>query len=126
MGKMEHHDFEIALARSLLAKNPDRVDALEMLADALAQANRYAEALEFDLRLTRLKPEDPSAQYNLACTQSSLGDVDRAFQALERAFELGYHDYKRMLRDRELENVRRDPRWRRFLTKRWGKRRSSR
>ncbi|MBI2900871.1 MAG: tetratricopeptide repeat protein [Planctomycetes bacterium] len=119
---MEHHDFEIGLATALLAAKGDRLDALRMLADALARAGRHAEALDADRRILKIDPKNPTAHYNLACSYSNLDQLDKAFQSLEKAFECGYRDYKHLLRDRDLEKVRKDPRFRTFLDKRWGKR----
>ncbi len=96
-----------------------------MLASALSKAGRYSEALEVDGRILRLSPEDPAAHYNSACSYSNLKDLDRAFSSLEKAFECGYRDYKHLLRDRDMENLRRDPRFQKLLSKRWGKRQST-
>lgn len=122
---MELHEFEINVARALLITNPKRLDALQMLASALAKAGRFDEALAVDRKILQIAPKDPTAHYNLARSYSNLNDMDRAFEALEKAFECGYRDYKGLLRDRHLENVRRDPRFQKFLNKRWGKRQSS-
>ncbi len=121
---MDIHEFEVGLARAILQASPGRIDALQMLGQALTACGRHGEALEVDQRVVVLAPADPTAHYNLACSRSNLGDVDRALQSLEKAFDLGYCDYKHLLRDKDLENVRRDPRFRRMLDKRWGRRQS--
>jgi Flp pilus assembly protein TadD len=115
-------DFEISLARSLLEIDPHRVEALQTLGQALTRAGRHQEALEVDLRLANLRPRDPIAFYNLACSYSNLENLDGAFDALKRAFELGYNDYKHLLKDPDLENVRRDRRFKQLLDRKWGKR----
>lgn len=119
---MDIHEFEVGLARAVLQAAPDRVDALQMLGQALTGCGRHEEALQVDQRVVALTPKDPTAHYNLACSRSNLGDVDRALLSLEKAFDLGYRDYKHLLRDKDLENVRRDPRFRKMLDKRWGRR----
>jgi tetratricopeptide (TPR) repeat protein len=93
-----------------------------MLGQALTRVGRHNEALEADLRLADLRPKDPVAFYNLACSYSNLENLDAAFDALRRAFDLGYRDYRHMLRDPDLENVRRDRRFKSLLDKKWGKR----
>jgi tetratricopeptide (TPR) repeat protein len=115
-------DFEVGLARAILGANEKNVPALQVLGQALTRAGRHQEALEADLRLATLRPRDPVAFYNLACSYSNLDNVDGAFDALRRAFELGYNDYKHLLKDPDLENVRRDRRFKAFLDKKWGKR----
>jgi len=114
--------FEVGLSRAVLESNPQDVRALEMLGQALTRAGRHDEALEADLRLAGLRPKDPVAFYNLACSYSHLENLDAAFDALHRAFDLGYRDYRHLLRDPDLENVRKDRRFKRLLDKKWGKR----
>ena len=114
--------FEVGLSRAVLETNPQDVRALEMLGQALTRAGRHDEALEADLRLAGLRPKDPIAFYNLACSYSHLDNLDAAFDALHRAFDLGYRDYRHLLKDPDLENVRRDHRFKRLLDKKWGKR----
>lgn len=115
-------EFEINLCRAQLEADPKNVRALEMLGQSLTKAQRHTEALEVDLRLADVRPRDPIAFYNLACSYSNLKDLDGAFEALGRAFDLGYHDYRHLLRDPDLENVRSDRRFKQLLNKRWGKR----
>ena len=115
-------EFEVGLARASLDSNPRNVRALEMLGQALTRVGKHDEALEADLRLASLRPRDPVAHYNLACSYSNLANLDAAFDALRRAFDLGYRDYRHLLRDPDLENVRRDRRFKSLLDKKWGKR----
>ena len=114
--------FEVGLSRAVLESNPRDARALEMLGQALTRAGKHDEALEADLRLADLRPKDPIAFYNLACSYSNLENLDAAFDALRRAFDLGYRDYRHLLRDPDLENVRRDRRFKSLLDKKWGKR----
>lgn len=114
--------FEVGLSRAVLESNPQDIRALEMLGQALTRAGKHDEALDADLRLADLRPKDPIAFYNLACSYSHLENLDAAFDALHRAFDLGYRDYRHLLRDPDLENVRRDRRFKRLLDKKWGKR----
>jgi tetratricopeptide (TPR) repeat protein len=119
---MKFYDFEINLARAVLQARPNDIPALEILGNALRRKGDLVQALEIDRKVASLRPKDPQSYYNLARTFSNLKQMDRAFESLEKAFELGYRDYKHLLRDRDLENVRRDPRFQRFMNKRWGRR----
>lgn len=119
---MKFHDFEINLANAVLQVKPDYLPALDMLGNALTVKGEHRKALEIDRRIASIRPKDPQSHYNLACSFSNLGQVDRAYESLEKAFDLGYRDYKHLLRDRDLENLRRDPRFRKFMSKRWGRR----
>jgi Flp pilus assembly protein TadD len=114
--------LQAGLSRAVLESNPRDARALEMLGQALTQSGHHDEALEVDLRLASIRPKDPIAYYNLACSYSNLEKLDAAFDALHRAFDLGYRDYRHLLRDPDLENVRRDRRFKNLLDKKWGKR----
>jgi len=116
--------FEIDLARAVIHGNPGHLAALQMLGHALCRAGRHREALEVDNRILDLRPEDPVSHYNLACSLSNLKDVDRALVSLERALQCGYRDIAHLMRDEDLRNVRLDPRFRKLVEKRWGRRQS--
>jgi tetratricopeptide (TPR) repeat protein len=115
-------EFEVRLGRAATQADPRNARALEMLGQALTRSGRHQEALEADLKLTVIRPEDAAAFYNLACSYSNLENVDAAFEALHRAFDLGYHDYRHLLRDPDLENLRKDRRFKALLNRQWGKR----
>lgn len=110
-------EFEVNLARAVIAHEPEHVDALQMLGGALTRLGRHAEALAVDRQVTRLAPSDPIAHYNLACSLSNLGAVDEAFGALERAVEFGYRDFGFLGKDPDLENVRKDARFEAFVAR---------
>ncbi|MHC4606023.1 MAG: TPR end-of-group domain-containing protein [Planctomycetota bacterium] len=119
-------EFEIGLARAALAGNKGSFEALQMLGHALTRSGRHREAIAVDRRIVELRPKDPVSHYNLACSYSNLNEADRAFEALERAFDLGYRDVRHMLVDEDLRNVRGDPRFRKLVERRWGRRQSRR
>ena len=119
-------EFEIGLGRAALGGNERNVDALQMLGQALTRARRHKEALEVDLQLVKLLPDDPVTHYNLACSYSLLKKVGDSIRELRSALKLGYSDIPHMLRDRDLANVRTDARFRKLVEKKWGRRQSSR
>jgi tetratricopeptide (TPR) repeat protein len=71
--------------------------------------------LQIDRRLVQLRPTDALAHYNLACSYALLKKVDSAIKALRKAIELGYRDFRYMREDRDLDALRRDPRFRQLL-----------
>ncbi len=77
-------------------------------------------ALQVDRRLTRLVPERPIPWYNLACSYAVLGMLDPAFDALQRALDLGYRHIRHLCRDPDLKALRRDPRFSRLLRRALG------
>jgi tetratricopeptide (TPR) repeat protein len=110
-------EFEVGIARAVLACDPEHANALQMLGASLTRLGRHEDALVVDRRLVRLQPSDPVAHYNLACSFSNLARLDDAFRSLERAFDLGYRDFRFLREDPDLENVRRDPRFDAFLSR---------
>jgi len=104
-------DFEIAFLEGVVERSPDYVEALMMLASHYTQRGAYAKGLDLDLRLSRLKPEDETVQYNLACSYSLLSQINEAFASLKRAVALGFRNLKLLTADSDLDNTRPDPRF---------------
>lgn len=59
-----------------------------------------------------------SVRYNLACIASMRGEVATAIAELRHARSAGFSDMGWLLEDRDLENIRDDPRFRKFLEER--------
>ncbi len=114
---MENLDFEISFYEDLLKENPDFLDALIALGDAYTKSGRYREGLEIDRRLAKLKPDDPVIHYNLACSYSLLKMSDLSLEALEKAIHLGYQEFDFMEQDPDLEFIRKDPRYKKLLSR---------
>jgi tetratricopeptide (TPR) repeat protein len=108
-------DFELDFFGGILERYPDYVDVLRVQGNNLTLKGRYAEGLLLDRRLVQLRPEDALAHYNLACSLALLKKVDPALNALRRAIELGYRDFRYMREDRDLDTIRHDPRFRQLL-----------
>lgn len=107
--------FEIQFYESVLSEDPCNEDALMLLGHAYTQRGDLHKGLDVDRRLVRLRPGDPTAFYNLACSYALLDQVEDAFASLERAFRLGYCDVPHIMQDPDLETLRRDPRFREFI-----------
>jgi len=101
----------------ILRRDPNYVDALQLLGDHYTQRGRFAEGLNVDERLARLEPENPIVFYNLACSYSLTEQYDRATQALEKAIELGYNDFEWMAKDPDLKKFRQQKAYRDILKK---------
>jgi len=108
-------DFELDFFAALLERRPDYVEALKAHAKNLAMAKRHHEGLQVDWRITKLRPEDPLARYNLACSLALTRHYDDALAELRKAVELGYRDFTFMMKDRDLDPIRRDPRFRALI-----------
>jgi tetratricopeptide (TPR) repeat protein len=108
-------DFELDFFSGILERNPNYVDVLRAQGNNLTLKGRYMEGLKIDKRLVQLRPNDPLAHYNLACSLALLKRPDQALKILRRAVELGYRDFRYMREDRDLDSIRHDPRFRQLL-----------
>ena len=105
-------DVKIEFIEGLVRRDPGYVDALQLLGDHYTQRGRYAEGLEMDERLARLRPDDALVFYNLACSYSLTDQFDRAALALEKALNLGYRDFNWLAKDPDLDKLRQQPAFR--------------
>jgi tetratricopeptide (TPR) repeat protein len=108
-------DFELDFFGGVLERAPDYVDVLRVMGHLLTLKGRYTEGLQVDRRLVALRPTDPLAHYNLACSYALLKRNELALKTLRRAIELGYRDFRYMREDRDLDAIRHDPRFRQLL-----------
>jgi tetratricopeptide (TPR) repeat protein len=99
----------------ILKENPNYFDCLLYLGNAYTNIGRYEDGLRIDLKLAELRREDPIVRYNLACSYSLVGDVDSAISELETAVALGYKDIQHMEKDKDLEKLREDKRYRELI-----------
>lgn len=111
----DDEQFERKFLEELIDQDPCNEEALMVLGHAYTRMGEYEKGLAIDRRLVRLRPADPTAFYNLACSCSLMSQVDDAFVALERAVSLGYRDLTHMQKDPDLTNLRQDPRFRRLM-----------
>ena len=112
----EDLDFEISFYEKLLCDRPDFVNALIALGDAYTKKGRYEDGLKIDEKLSKLKPDDPTVFYNLACSYSLLKMAEPCLLALKKAIQLGYRDFAFMEKDPDLEFIRKDPRYKELFS----------
>jgi hypothetical protein len=115
LGEQSQIDFELEFFGGILERCPDYVDVLRVVGTNMTLKGRYAQGLQIDKRLVQLRPSDPLAHYNLACSYSLLKRSELALKTLRRAVELGYRDFRYMREDRDLDAIRQDPRFRQLL-----------
>lgn len=107
-------DVEIAFLEGLTKRDPQYVEALQLLGDNYTKRDRFHDGLTVDEHLSRLLPEDSMVYYNLACSYSLTDRIDESITALNKAVHLGYDDSQWMDTDPDLNNVRTDPRYQRI------------
>ncbi|HTA95032.1 MAG TPA: hypothetical protein VK769_02810 [Verrucomicrobiae bacterium] len=102
-------DTKIQFIEGIVRRDPDYVDALQLLGDHYTQRGRFTEGLQVDERLANLEPESPLVFYNLACSYSLTDQFDRTARALEKALSLGYKDFAWLAKDPDLKKFRAQP-----------------
>lgn len=115
--KEEDLDFEISFYERLIKEKGDFVEALIALGDAYTKKGLYEKGLEVDKRLIKLRPEDPTVHYNLACDYSLLKKPEECLRTLEKAIQLGFRDFKYIDEDSDLDFIRQDIRYKELLAK---------
>jgi len=110
-------DLQIKFMEGVVRRDPDYVDALQLLGDHYTQRGKYVQSLKVDERLSRLQPHDPLVYYNLACSYSLNRQFDFAIAALETALNLGYRDLNWLAKDPDLRQLRKQPLFRRIEDK---------
>ncbi|MDD4102360.1 MAG: hypothetical protein PHU80_06975 [Kiritimatiellae bacterium] len=81
------------------------------------RAGRTEEMEKVCREAVELMPMDATWRYNLACALSYYADKEPAFQALERAIELGFRDVNAMQNDNDLKPLKGTPRFRTLMEK---------
>jgi tetratricopeptide (TPR) repeat protein len=102
-------DVKIQFMEGIVRRDPEYIEALQLLGDHYTQRGRYDQGLKVDERLSQLEPTNPLVFYNLACSYSLIGEVDLAATALDKALALGYRDFKWLARDPDLKTLRKHP-----------------
>jgi tetratricopeptide (TPR) repeat protein len=102
-------DTKIQFMEGLVRRDPEYVDALQILGDHYTQRGRFPEGLTVDEKLANLEPQNPLVFYNLACSYSLTEQFPRAVAALHRAIDLGYRDFKWLAKDPDLKKLRAQP-----------------
>jgi hypothetical protein len=108
-------DFELGFYEGILTRHADYTDVLRVHGNNLTTRGRHAEGLNVDRRIVGLRPNDPLAHYNLACSLALLQHTDDSIRSLRRAVELGYRDFRYIREDSDLASIRNDPRFRQLL-----------
>ncbi len=99
-------DIEIGFLEGVVQRDPQYVEALQVLGDNYTRRGKFVDGMKIDERLSRLMPDDPMVLYNLACSYSLARRIEQAATALLRALDRGYKDHKWLLKDPDLQNLR--------------------
>lgn len=99
-------DFEIDFYERILNRDPYYVEVLMRLGELFAEKCWHRRTLQIDQRLVGIRPHDPCAIYNLACSYALLHQDEDAMRELRRAVELGFEDYHQLVIDPDLASLR--------------------
>mgnify|MGYP000046997345 FL=1 len=99
-------EFEIWFLEGVLEIYPAYAECLMFLGNLYTANGMYEEGLKVDVKLSKLKPCDSAVHYNLACSYSLLGSVNKALESLGKAIVLGYNDIKHLESDSDLDGLR--------------------
>src|SRR5215475_8273594 len=102
-------DVKIQFMEGIVRRDPEYIEALQLLGDHYTQRGKFEDGLKVDERLSKLEPRNPLVFYNLACSYSLIGQVELAAGALEKALALGYRDFKWLAKDPDLRTLRKHP-----------------
>jgi tetratricopeptide (TPR) repeat protein len=105
-------DTKIEFIEGIIRRDPNYVDALQLLGDHYTRRGRFDDGLKVDEHLAGLEPKNSLVFYNLACSYSLTEQFGRAALALEKAFALGYCDFQWLAKDPDLKKFRQQPAYR--------------
>jgi adenylate cyclase len=106
----------LQLAERELALHPDDPRPAHLGAGALFELGDMERAREWVARALAIDPDDPLTLYNVACGYTKLGELDAAFEMLERSIRGGGPELANWVKhDSDLDGLRRDPRYPKFM-----------
>lgn len=100
---------ECAFLEGVRLRCPEFLPVIETLGDLYTKQGKIEEGLEVDLKLTSMSPENGMYFYNLACSYALLNRPQEAFDALTSAINRGYRDLEWMMKDKDLQRIRKQP-----------------
>jgi len=117
-----HGDSESAARRGIeraekeLNVHPENPRPAYLGATALAALGETDRAKEWASRALAIDPDDVLTQYNVACVYSLLGDIESAFDLLERLLPHANHETKAWIKhDSDFDALRSHPRYQKVL-----------
>ena len=113
--QQEDFDFEVTFYEKILERKPDFIEALMALGDLYTKKGRAADGLKIDQKLAQLRPDDSAVLYNLACSYSLVNNLEASLNTIKKAIEYGYDNLAYLERDNDLDNLRRDERFKEFF-----------
>ena len=106
----------VKLAEGELALHPEDPRPAHLGIAALLELGENDRAREWISRALAIDPDDPLTQYNLACGYTHLGDLDAAFDLLERSLPRAGPEIREWIKhDSDFDRLREHPRYQKIL-----------
>src|SRR5205085_1682913 len=107
----------IERAKSELMVHPENARPAYLGANALVALGEKERAREWASRALSIDPDDVLTQYNVACVYSLMGDIEQAFDLLERLLPSAGQELRRggIKYDSDLDPLRSHPRYQKIL-----------
>jgi adenylate cyclase len=106
----------VEIAEQELTRHPENPRPAYLGAGALIEIGERDRAREWISRAMATDPDDVLTQYNVACVYSKLGELDVAFDLLERLLPHANHETKSWVRyDTDFDPLRTEPRYQKVL-----------
>lgn len=102
-------DIKIEFMEGIVRRDPDYIEALQLLGDHYTQRGFFERGRRVDERLSELQPTNPLVFYNLACSYSLTNELELAAASLRKAIFLGYRDFNWLAKDPDLTTLRKHP-----------------
>lgn len=107
----------VAVVERSLKWNPDDVSAFHLGAGSLIVLGEIDRAKRWLHRALEISPEDSVSLYNVACNLAVIGDTNAAIRYLGQAIDHGVINAAWMRNDKDLANVKEDPRFAELLSR---------
>ena len=103
-------------AEKELARNPENARAAYLGANALVKLGEHERARDWSDRALAIDPTDVMTNYNVACQYCAQGELNRAFDLLEKLLPRASWDVKAwVLQDSDFNPLHTLPRWQKML-----------
>jgi adenylate cyclase len=120
LGRKEESDryaeLGIKRAEEAMRRHPEASRPAQLVAPTYAGLGRAEEAKVWLERSLSLDPDDPQTLYNAACTYAQMGEVEKAFEMLDRWLpKAGVEKKQWLVMDNDFDPIRDDPRFIKLL-----------
>ena len=113
LGLLSQQDYEgaVEMLTGILESDPDNARGWAMLGFAYQSQEMFPEAIEAHKKALEFESTAPNAMYNIAICEAKYGNVDQAFEWLDKAKQSNQVDLTAIGVDPNADSLRDDPRY---------------